>query len=95
MNTGYQPQLRHIHTLLLMKPLRLLDAPATACAYVPPGSGTLCTGTAIITGSMPSSGGEGGSASGAGSGSGAGSWSVAGPVWRWRCLRLRLWWLSR
>ena len=58
--------------------------------YVPPGSGTLCTGTAVVAGSMPSSGGEGGSASGAGSGSGAGSWSVAGPVWRRRCLRLRL-----
>ena len=58
--------------------------------YVPPGSGTLCTRTAVVTGSMPSSGGEGGSASGAGSGSGAGSWSVAGSVWRRRCLRLRL-----
>ena len=44
--------------------------------YVPPGSGTLCTGTAVVTGSVPSSGGE------SGSGSSAGSWSVTGPVWR-------------
>ena len=44
--------------------------------YVPPGSGTLCTGTAVVTGSVPSSGGE------SGSGSSAASWSVTGPVWR-------------